>query len=113
MENEVMQIKVYLNTPKRRSSLALQWIDPDTGRRKTKAAGTIDREKAEQTRADLQYELNHGLTHEPSKMTWTTFRGVYEAEQMAGRRVATRKKAGYVFDLFEKLTNPSTLGKFT
>jgi DNA invertase Pin-like site-specific DNA recombinase len=55
---------------------------------------------------DLEYELNHGLLSEPSKMPWETFRDLYEEEKLAGTREATRKKAGYVFDAFERTGQP-------
>lgn len=110
---EDKKIIVYLLAPKDRAMLQFQWECPDTGRRKTRSAGTADPAKAEQARNDLEYELNHGITHEPSKMPWETFRQVYEDEQLSGRRAATRKKAGYVFDLFESLTNPRKLGQIT
>jgi hypothetical protein len=44
----------------------LEWVDPDTGERKSKTAKTADAREAEAERAKLQYELNHGLAHEPS-----------------------------------------------
>jgi integrase len=88
----------------------LQWIDPETGKRKTKSSGTADEGKAEAKRADLEYELNHGLAAEPSKMPWEKFRETYEDEKLAGAREATRKKAGYVFDAFAELAHPRTLG---
>jgi integrase len=98
---------------KDRPHLVLQWLDPDTGRRKSKSAGTDDEGEAEKARADLEYELNHGLLREPSKMPWETFRELYEEEQLAGRRQATRKKWGYVADSFEEVMVPRTLGQIT
>jgi integrase len=93
-----------------RASLMLQWIDPDTGKRRSKSAKTDDPDKAETARADLEYELNHGLLSEPSKMPWEKFRELYEEEKLTGAREATLKKAGYVFDAFEELAHPRTLG---
>lgn len=107
------KITVYVVRPVDRSTLQLRWLDPITGRRKTKSCGTSDPDKAEQARADLEYELRHGLAHESSKMPWEKFRKAYEEEQLAGRREATKKKAGYVFDSFEKHVNPRTLGNVT
>lgn len=113
-QKESNMVTVYLNSPpKGRTSFQLQWVDPDTGQRKTKSAKTADPQVAETKRGELEYELNHGIAHEQSKMPWKTFRKVYEEEQLAGRRLATRKKAGYVFDLFEELVNPKTLGHVT
>jgi integrase len=107
------RITVWVQRFKDREHLVLQWIDPETGKRKSKSAGTADPDKAETKRADKEYELNHGLLSEPSKMPWETFRGLYEEERLAGAREATRKKAGYVFDAFEELAHPKTLGVIT
>jgi integrase len=107
------RVTVYVLRPKDRPTLQLQWVDPDTGARKSRSAGTDDPAQAENARADLEYELNHGLAREPSKMPWETFRQFYDEEKLAGTRVATRKKAGYVFDSFEKLARPRTLGTIT
>jgi integrase len=96
-----------------RPHLVLQWHDPITGKRKSRSAGTCNPLEAEKRRADLEYELNHGLHQEPSKMPWGTFRELYEEEKLASAREATRKKAGYVFDAFEELAHPRTLGVIT
>jgi integrase len=104
------RIKVYVLKPKDRRTLQLQWVDPDTGIRKTCSARTGDPAAALKARADLEYELNHGLHRAPSKMPWETFRQLYHDEKLAGAREATRKKAGYVFDAFEELAHPRALG---
>ena len=39
-----------------------QWHDSETGKRKSKTAGTCNPMEAEKARADLEYELNHGPT---------------------------------------------------
>jgi integrase len=96
-----------------RKHLMLQWLDPDTGKRKSKSAETDDEEAAEKKRADLEYELNHGLHQEPSKMTWEGFRELFEAEYVAGRRRHTRMNYVATFDLFEKLCSPSRLRSIT
>jgi hypothetical protein len=68
------RVTVYVLRPKDRPIWQLQWIDPDTGRRKTRSAGTDDAAAAERARADLEYELNHGLAREPGRMPWADFR---------------------------------------
>ena len=80
------RVTVYVLAPKDRGTLQLQWVDPDTGARKTKSAGTADPAAAEQARADLEYELNHGRYQEASRMTWERFRELFEEEYVAGRR---------------------------
>ena len=64
------RVTVWVQRFKDRDALMLQWIDPETGRRKSKSAETADPDNAEQKRADLEYELNHGKYQEASRMTW-------------------------------------------
>jgi integrase len=104
------RITVYLLRPRDRPTFQLQWVDPDTGRRKSRSAGTDDAELAEKVRADLEYELNHGLAREPSKMPWAEFRRQYEQEKLATLRERTREKAGNVFDSFEAFIGDRKLG---
>src|SRR5262245_32495232 len=103
------RITVYVLQPKDRATLQLQWVDPDTGLRRTRSAGTDDPNKAEQARADLEYQLNHNLYQEPSKLDWNRFRELFEAEYLAGLRLRTREKYNCVLDVFEQIVNPAKL----
>src|SRR5262249_17883669 len=107
------RIKVWIQKRNDRAMLALEWADPETGLRKSRSAKTADPEEAERRRADLEYELNHGLAKEPSRMPWETFCDYYRDEKLAGNREATRKKADYVLDSFQELARPKTLGTVT
>jgi integrase len=93
--------------------LLLQWLDPDTGKRKSKSAETCNPEGAEKRRADLEYELNHGLHFEPARMAWEKFRQLFEAEYFPGCRPETRKVFAAAFDHFERLCEPKALGSIT
>jgi integrase len=103
------RITVYILEPKDRSTLQLQWVDPDTGARKSKSARTADRDEAEKARSDLEYELNHGKYQEASKLDWDRFRELFEAEYAAGLRLRSREKFTVVLDVFEQITNPAKL----
>jgi hypothetical protein len=89
--------------------LVLQWHDPDTGRRKSKTAGTADPKEAEGLRADLEYELNHGKHLEESRMSWERFRELFEQEYVSGKRQNTRRNYAATLDHFERLCRPGTL----
>jgi integrase len=104
------RITVYLLRPKDRPTWQLQWADPDTGRRRTRSSDTSDPERAERARAYLEYELNHGLAREPSKMPWAEFRRQYEVEKLPTLRPGTRDKARSVFDSFETFIGDLKLG---
>jgi integrase len=92
-----------------REYLMLQWHDPDTGKRKSKSAGTNNPLQAEQRRADLEYELNHGTYQEASRMTWERFRELFEAEYLSGRRLNTRRNYADTFAIFERLCQLTSL----
>jgi integrase len=107
------RIHVWVCAFKDRKAPMLQWTDPETGKRKSQSAGAVDAGKVESARGDLEYQLNNGLRNQKSKMPWESFRGLYEKERLAGCRAGTRAKAGYVFDSFEDLASPRTLGQIT
>jgi integrase len=103
------RITVWVQRFKDRPTLMLQWLDPDTGKRKSKSAETADEEKAETARADLEYELNNGLHKEAARMSWEKFRELFEAEYVAGLRLDTRRNYAATLDLFERLCCPRSL----
>jgi integrase len=103
------RIAVWVQRFKDRPALVLQWNDPETGRRKSKSAKTADPEKAEQARADLEYELTHGKYQEASRMTWERFRELFMAEYAAGCRENTQRNFRVMMDLFERVCNPRSL----
>jgi integrase len=92
-----------------RPHLMLQWHDPVTGKRKSRTAGTCNPLEAEKRRSDLEYELNHGLYQEPSRITWERFRELFEAEYVAGLRPNTRRNYATALDLFEEICTPGRL----
>jgi integrase len=103
------RVTVWIQQFKDRPHLVLQWMDPDTGRRKSRSAKTADPDKAEGARADLEYELNHGQYQEASRMTWEQFREKFEDEYAGGLRFNTRENYEDTLDLFEKFCNPARL----
>jgi integrase len=103
------RITVWVQRFKDRPHLVLQWIDPETGKRKSRGAGTADPDKADKARQDLEYELNNGLYEEASRMTWEKFRELFEEEHVASKRPDTRTNYASTLDLFEKLCNPRSL----
>src|SRR5262249_47179193 len=107
------RVVVWVQRFKDRDHLMLQWLDPHTGKRKSQSAGTADGREAEKKRADLEYELNHGLHHEPSKMSWERFPELFEGEFLPATRLNTRRNYTDPLDLFEELARPALLGKIT
>jgi integrase len=96
-----------------RRNLVLQWVDPDTGQRKSRSAGTDDPDKAETARRDLEYELNHEMYQEASRLDWERFRQLFEDEYLAGLRPRTRERYNGVLDVFEQIIHPTKLRSIT
>src|SRR6516165_4573367 len=94
-------VRVWVQRFYDRPTLILQWVNPDTGRRRSKSARTTDCAKAEIARHNLEYELNHGLYQESSKLEWRQFRELFEGEYLAGLRPRTQERYIGVLDVFE------------
>jgi integrase len=92
-----------------RKALMLQWVDPDTDRTKSRSARTDNAKEAEKARADLEYELNHGQYQESSRMAWSRFREIFEADYVATRRPNTRRSYECTLDAFEEICQPARL----
>jgi integrase len=103
------RITVWVQRFKDRPTLVLQWIDPDTGRRKSKSAETADEKKAEARRGDLEADLNNGRYQEASRMSWERFRELFTQEYLPNLRPKTQARYDDVLDLFERLCSPARL----
>jgi integrase len=103
------RIIVWVQKFRDRDTLMLQWTDPDTGKRKSKSAGTNIKGVAEMKRTELEYELNHNLYHEASKMSWERFREIFEREHVSGCRPKTAIYYAETFNSFERLCSPTSL----
>jgi integrase len=108
-ESNSKRVVVWVQHFADRDYLMLQWHDPDTNKRKSRSAQTNNPVEAEKKRADLEYELNHGLYQEPARMTWERFRELFEAEYVAGLRPNTQRNHQDTLNLFEELCNPTSL----
>ena len=86
------EIKVSVNSWGAGRSLALNWIDPITGKRKTKSAKTKDWRTAERLAGELEAELRAGLVS-PSRMTWDEFQRRYDEEKLVTLAPTTRETA--------------------
>jgi integrase len=107
------RITVWVQRFKDRPALVLQWIDPDTGKRKSKSAETADPDKAEDARVDMESDLNNGRYQEASRMPWERFRELFEAEYLPGLRPGTREVHRNALDHFERICRPGKLRSIT
>jgi integrase len=110
---EPQRISVYILDPKDRPYFKLEWIEPGTERRRSRSTRTRDRRVAERQRDDLEYELNHGLHSERSKLSWARFRELFMEEYAGGQRERSREKYDTVFDVFEEIVKPARVADIT
>ena len=96
-----------------RKNLLLSYRDPNTGRLKTKSAGTADRKTAEKAAAVFEAELRDGRYSSPSRTTWKEFCERYEAEVLSGLASGTLSRTTTVFDMVERLLNPQRVRDVT
>lgn len=87
------RVRVYVVREAKSPYLYLQWEDPRTGKRRTRSARTADESEAERKRADMEYELNHGVGDGGGTMSWARFVERYAEEKLAFLRKASRSKA--------------------
>lgn len=95
-----------------RSCYQLQWVDPLTGKKKTKSSGIerTGRKDAEKSAAKaagaLQKELREGTHTEPSRATWEAFTERYTTEVAEHLAASTATKVDATFSLVERLMQP-------
>lgn len=109
------RVRVYVCRFADRRYLQLQYADPDTGHVKTKSAKTEDAKEAQGAARDLEYQLNHGLYSEPSRMAWEIFREQFLEEHILanGLREKSRLKYESVLDSYEAAMRPDRLSDVT
>jgi len=110
MDND---IKVTVCKYPDRENLVLRYIDPTTGKQKTKSAKTADEVKAIGAAAVWEDELKSGRYVAPSKLTWAEFRKQYESEKLATMPDGTKVAYRTALDHVERITNPDRVCKLT
>ncbi len=101
---EGKRIKVWVQAMTDRPHLVLQWHDPETGKRRSKSAGTSDPKEAEAKRGDLEADLNAGRHQDAVRMAWERFVELYDAEHLSGVRPGTRAAALNALANFRRLS---------
>lgn len=96
-----------------RKSLLLQYVDPMTGRKKSKSAKTNDRNEAMKAAAVWEAALRNGSYQPPSRTTWADFRQRYETEVGGGLAPNTLDKIIRTFDHVERRLSPQRVRDIT
>ncbi|QDU63377.1 site-specific tyrosine recombinase XerC [Planctomycetes bacterium Pan216] len=104
--------RVWIQQRKGRT-LALEWHDPTTGKRRTKSTGTNDWRAAEQQRAELEVDLNRGVDVDSGRMKWSRLRELYESEKLIETSATNQQRARDVFDVFERHVKLTTINSIT
>ncbi len=112
-------LKVYVVEFGDRRHYQMQYVDPVTGRKKTRSTGVVrtgrkkDRTEAERVAAKWEAELREGRYCAPSKITWAQFRERYEMEVLPGLAKRTDAMVGTVFNAVERILGPTKLADIT
>jgi integrase len=107
------RIHVWIQPCQDRPFPRLQWIDPDTGQRKSQSVGTANPKALETARADLEADLNHGRHKAASRLSWQRFRELFTTEYAAATRPDTQRNFAITFDAFEHHCHPTSLKSIT
>lgn len=115
------EIKVTVFRPTGRKYFQVQWVDPITGKKKTRSSGTNIKREAERFAGKLQDDLNSGNNQAKLRTKWEDFRTRYEAEVVPGFAVRTGEKVKATFNAVERIIDPKllasvnagTISKFT
>lgn len=90
-----------------------QWVDPLTGKKKTRSTKKTTRRDAERFAAKLEHELIHGTAHTPTNITWQEFRERYFAEFAKSLKPRTQDKIITAFNSLENVIDPKWLSAIT
>lgn len=108
-------ITVWVNRFPDRSTFQLQWVDPASGKTKTKSSGirdtgrARDRKDADAKARELEQLLRRGVVAVPSHLSWETFRDRYEKEHVPSLAKATAAKVGTICNYVEEMIDPRRL----
>ncbi len=98
-----------MNYGPNRKFLQLRWVDPRTGRWKTKSSGCTKREEAFKAAARLEIELNGARHSDDGTMAWRDFRETYHLEHGSAVAQRTAMEIVSIFNQLERVCNPTTL----
>ena len=107
------EIKVTVCKYPDRANLVLRYVDPLTGKQKTKSAGTSDEATAIGKAAVWQDELTTGRYQAPSRLTWAEFRKQCEAEKLTAMPASTQAAYHAALDHLQRIIDPDRLAKLT
>lgn len=99
-------ISVLCFKPADRSVYYCQWLDPESGRKRTRSTGHKIQRKAEQYRGDLERELNAGVALAGRRTTWADFRKRVERDFLPEKRPLSRVSYATALNVVEETLSP-------
>ena len=106
-------ITVYVVKIGSRKNLALRYVDPATGVKHQRSAGTYRKREAERAAGVWQKELREGRYTKPSGVSWSDFRDKYETEVLDGLAFRTLQKSVGVLNSVEHILRPKRPASIT
>lgn len=108
------RIKVWvIDYGESRKNYILQWIDPTTGKRKSKTSGTAKRREAERAAIELENRLNSITPNADGKTEWQAFVDVFERLHLSSLKESSALRAISVLNVFTELMDPRNLRAIT
>jgi integrase len=103
------RISVIVFRPAGRPFYMAQWVDPDTGKKKTRSTKTAIKRDAERFAGNLAKKLEAGELDFKSRITWKDFRVRYQREYLSTLAEGTGKQYRCAMDCFEAKMQPNLL----
>lgn len=87
----------------------LRYVDPITGKQKSRSAGTSNWRDAEREAAKWERDLASGQYQKSSRLSWSEFRERYELEKLNSLSDHTAAATGTAFNHLERIVDPKNL----
>lgn len=107
------EIRVTLLSYPDRKNKVLSYVDPVSGKRKTKSAKTANAKEAERAAAKWEEELRNGGATAPSKITWVEFREILRREKLSEHPATTVQSYESALNHVERVLSPEKLSAVT
>lgn len=98
---------------KKRKYLYFQWIDPTTGKRKTKSSKCKTKREAERAAKDFEDKLNRHRTTGDGSLLWDEFVTLYTEEHLSSLEFVSQKRVISILNIFKKISDPQRLSNVT
>lgn len=96
-----------------RTYFEARWIDPVSGRKRTRSTGCRVRREAERFAARLEQEIEADNGNAPERMPWKDLQERYSAEVAPFLSDATVKKTNTMFGVLQELIDPKYAASIT